>query len=59
MGRPAEAELLYLQAIEIRRVALGEDHPHYANSLNNLAALYDAMGRCAEAESLRWDRSGT
>ena len=39
--------------MEIRRTALGERHPDYADSLNNLAVLYDAMGRQAEAEELR------
>ena len=53
MGRHAEAEPLYKQAMEIRRTALGERHPDYATSLNNLAVLYDAMGRQAEAEELR------
>ena len=53
MGRHAEAEPLYKQAMEILRKALGEGHPHYAISLNNLAELYDAMGRHADAEELR------
>jgi hypothetical protein len=57
MGRHAEAEPLYQQAMEIRRTALGERHPDYAASLNNLAGLYRAMGRHAEAESL--DRRGS
>jgi tetratricopeptide (TPR) repeat protein len=52
MGRHAEAEPLYKQAMEIRRTALGEGHPDYATSLNNLAGLYRAMGRHAEAEAL-------
>ena len=52
MGRHAEAEPLYLKSMEIRRVALGEQHPDYAASLNNLALLYRAMGRHAEAERL-------
>ena len=56
MGRHAEAEPLYLQAMEIRRIALGERHPDYATSLNNLAALYRAMGRHAEAEPLYLSR---
>ena len=38
--------------MEIRRAALGERHPDYAASLNNLAALYRATGRHAEAEPL-------
>ena len=58
MGRHAEAEPLYLQAMEIRRTALGEQHPDYATSLNNLAALYVAMGRHAEAEPLYLNGDG-
>jgi hypothetical protein len=52
MGRHSEAEPLYLQAMELRREALGERHPDYADSLNNLAKLYHAMGRHSEAEAL-------
>ena len=32
--------------------ALGPEHPEVATSLNNLAALYKAQGRYAEAEPL-------
>src|SRR5581483_7017670 len=32
------------QVLEIYRQVLGEDHPNVATSLNNLAALYQAMG---------------
>ena len=32
--------------------ALGENHPSYAGSLNNLAALYQAQGDYARAEPL-------
>ena len=31
---------------------LGEEHPSFATSCNNLAGLYRAMGRYEEAESL-------
>ena len=31
---------------------MGADHPATASSLNNLALLYDAMGRYGEAEPL-------
>jgi tetratricopeptide (TPR) repeat protein len=31
---------------------LGENHPDYATSLNNLAALYGDMGNYAQAEPL-------
>lgn len=50
MGRFTDAEPLHLQAIEIKKVQLGENHSDYANILNNLAALYHKMGRFAEAE---------
>ena len=42
-----------LQArLAIREKALGPDHPDVAQSLNNLAELYQAQGRYAEAEPL-------
>ena len=53
MGRHAEAEPLYRQAMEICRQVLGEQHPDYATSLNNLAGLYDdRWASYAEAEPL-------
>ena len=36
----------------IRKELLGEDHPDFAKSLNNLAGLYQAMGDFARAEPL-------
>jgi len=47
-----KAEPLYLQALQIRKKALGEDHPGYAQSLNDLAALYFSMEAYEKAESL-------
>jgi tetratricopeptide (TPR) repeat protein/CHAT domain-containing protein len=47
--RAAEAPLL--EAIRIRKNLLGQNHPHYAGSLNNLGALYVEMGDYARAES--------
>ena len=38
--------------MEIRRKALGKDHPDFAQSLNNLAGLYYSMGNYSEAELL-------
>jgi hypothetical protein len=38
--------------MEVRRTALGEGHPDYAGSLNNLALLYYVMGRTSEAQAL-------
>jgi tetratricopeptide (TPR) repeat protein len=52
MGRQADAGPLYKRAMEIQRTALGERHPDYAQSLNNLAGLYEAMGRHADAGPL-------
>ena len=36
-GKYAEAEPLYRKALAIRQKVLGENHPHTANSYNNLA----------------------
>jgi CHAT domain-containing protein len=52
MGDYARAEPLYKQALEITLKALGENHPSYATSLNNVAFLYYAMGDYARAEPL-------
>ena len=38
--------------ISLRKRILGENHPDYARSLNNLAGLYDSQGRYDEAKSL-------
>ncbi|MFM7469656.1 MAG: tetratricopeptide repeat protein, partial [Vampirovibrionales bacterium] len=46
-----EAEPLYLQALAIRQKSLGENHPDTANSLNNLAGLYEDTGRYHEAKT--------
>ena len=67
MGDYAKAEPLFRQALEIRKRALGENHPDYANSLNNLAELYYAQGQLAAAEQFlrqgltlltRWTQEG-
>ena len=52
MGAYDRAEPLYRQALEIRKKVLGEEHPDYATSLNNLAELYCAMGAYDRAEPL-------
>ncbi|MEG4235710.1 tetratricopeptide repeat-containing protein [Microcoleus sp. Pol11C3] len=51
-GRYSEAEPLYLQAVEIDRRSLPEDHPSLATHLNNLAELDRSQGRYSEAEPL-------
>jgi len=48
-GRHAEAIEPATMAIELRKRLLGEAHPDYALSLNNLAALYRSMGNNARA----------
>ncbi|MEH1824147.1 MAG: tetratricopeptide repeat protein [Nostoc sp.] len=40
------------QCLEVTKKRLGEEHPHVALSLNNLATLYDSQGRYSEAEPL-------
>jgi hypothetical protein len=41
---PGQAEPLFLRALKIREKALGPDHPDTANSLDNLAGLYNYQG---------------
>ncbi len=43
---------LAIQALELCKRLLGENHPHVATSLNNLAGLYLSQGRSEEAEPL-------
>ncbi len=38
--------------MEIRKKAVGEGHPDYANSLNNLGTLYRELGDYSRAEPL-------
>ena len=52
MADYSRAEPLYVQAMEIRKAALGEQHPNYAGSLNNLALLYYNMADLSRAEPL-------
>ena len=66
MGAYDRAEPLYRQALEIRKKALGEEHPDYATGLSNLAGLYQAtnrpqqalttLGRAMEVEQLNLGR---
>ena len=52
MGQYAKAEPLYQRSLKIRESKLGPDHPDVAQSLNNLATLYQDMGQYAKAEPL-------
>ena len=47
-----EAQLLLGKALAIREKSLAPEHPDVAQSLNNLAALYDSQGQYAQAELL-------
>jgi len=51
-GKYGEVIPLAEQALAIRKRVLGESHLDVATSLNNLAELYRAQGRYAEAEPL-------
>jgi tetratricopeptide (TPR) repeat protein len=50
MGDYKAAEPYYKQALAIKKKALGEEHPDYMGSLNNLGNLYSAMGDYKAAE---------
>ena len=45
-------EPLFRQALEIRKKALGDEHPGTATSLNDLASLLHDQGKLTEAEPL-------
>jgi tetratricopeptide (TPR) repeat protein len=51
-GQFADAVPLAQQVVEIHKQVLGETHPHYATSLNNLAELHKSQGDYAKAEPL-------
>ena len=47
-----EAERMLSQAVTVLEKVLGGEHPDTVAALNNLALLYQSMGRLAEAEPL-------
>ncbi len=51
-GRYAEAEPLFQRSLAIREKALGPEHPHVAQSLENYAALLRQTARADEAERM-------
>ena len=51
-GNYAESVEAAKSALRIRRKVLGEEHPDYAETLNNLAGLYETIGDYAQAEPL-------
>ncbi len=52
MGDHAAALPLNRQALEIRRAALGEDHPTCEASMSSLAKAHEALGDYAAARPL-------
>jgi len=52
-GRYDEAEKLLLEAVEGRRLKLGDTHPHSLESMNNLIELYEAWAKPEEAKEWR------
>jgi CHAT domain-containing protein/Tfp pilus assembly protein PilF len=51
-GQFGPAVAVAQKVLALYKQVLGEQHPQYATSLNNLAALYDSMGDYARAEPL-------
>ena len=51
-GNYTKAEPLYKRSLDILEKALGPNHPDVATSLENLAELYRATNRSAEAKKL-------
>jgi CHAT domain-containing protein/tetratricopeptide (TPR) repeat protein len=51
-GRSADATQRARRALAIRKEVLGERHPDYAMSLNNLAGLLESLGDYVEARPL-------
>ena len=47
------AEPLLLEAVEGRRLKLGDTHPHTLESWNNLIELYEAWGKPEKANEWR------
>ncbi|MCB0154605.1 MAG: CHAT domain-containing protein [Anaerolineae bacterium] len=52
MGQYGQAEPMLIEAREITRKTVGENHPHYATRLTNLGILYESMGQYGQAEPL-------
>jgi tetratricopeptide (TPR) repeat protein len=51
-GKYAKAEPRYKRALAIVEKALGPEHPHFATSLENYAALFRETARGDEAERM-------
>lgn len=51
-NKPGEAELTYRRALTSEESSWGQEHPHVATTLTNLAQFYVTRDRAAEAEPL-------
>ncbi|KAK5215258.1 hypothetical protein LTR72_011670 [Exophiala xenobiotica] len=51
-GKLAEAEKMYIRALQGREEALGPDHTSTLSTVNNLGNLYKDQGKLAEAEKM-------
>lgn len=52
MSQWKEAEMLFVQTIEITTRVLGRDHPNTLVGIANLGSMYGAQGRWKEAEAI-------
>jgi tetratricopeptide (TPR) repeat protein len=52
-GKRSEAEPLFVETLERRRRALGNDHPDTLMSIGNVAAMLQRKGKLVEAERLQ------
>jgi tetratricopeptide (TPR) repeat protein len=53
-GKYPQAVPLARKALDILRKVLGDEHPHTAACLNELALLYESQGRYADAQPYYW-----
>ena len=53
IGKNPKAEPLLLEAIEGRRLKLGDTHPHPLESIKNLINLYEFWNKPEKAEEWR------
>ena len=52
LGRAEEAARLHKETLEIRKRALGPEHPDTLQSMNNLAVSYRSLGQTNETAQL-------
>ncbi len=59
LGEYEAAEPHAEQALELRRVELGQEHPHTLDAMNSLAVIYNYLGRGDKAEALHREALAT